>query len=841
MVQYTKTQVHSFILSLCIFLFLSRFPSLIAQSAPADTTKPGFYLLLRREDFLHTMVTKEKYLLSLTNSVASEMASRRSEGITLSDLGIQEVVPPEDVLLSEYEREMQYIVQLLDEIEILEREARKYVDFQVLEALSRVKIQVRQLIESSSFSAEMTAGAPKAVSDTGDEAGTKEEDNSGIGNANSILDLFEQWKYNRILEYKIKLTEYLFIRTRLLKSATPQQELRMFRRDLENALGNYAAGDLVLSRLQLNDLFDTFSNNRILDDVLYYASESAYGLNYLDEALNGYQKLVRKYPQSSFAARALVKMIYIYYIYDDFQKLSQTYSRLTGHAALDDEVMGTVSYLVGYAHFEIGAYADGIKALKNVAPKSTYFYPALYLSAACYSNIGQDDVAMNVYQNLVQRKVSDPNREVLSQIKNNALLKLGLISYEKGEPQKAIAYFNQVSENFKYYDLSLIGKAWSAYRSGRPGEALRNAEWLLRHSMLSSYAYEARVLAASSKQLLGHSEEAIYDLKQVFQVGLQAEQMESLSPEQKITLQSIQDIEKYQEKTFSERDLDMIKEIEQIRSFLQGTIPAPDTAQESELSDKLTEKIDMLDRLEGQARIKGDEETLNQIRRVRSGLIQTLEDHSLRSVGGRTAGIDDPLVQQMGVSEYFRYAFNSLLFGTLREKEQTRKNIKEAEELLGSAQATDQFDLALRMEVSQEELEDYYGRLNQYEIWLRENAPQEFRIDIDRWATFSGYGISNINFSRIKEKDRRIADISARIEILDRVFQAKRGALESRIQGLLKDVSLIEEQMRQEYERREEAERDKFFEKEYFDKRNQETSGGKLREKPETGTEKVKK
>ena len=169
---------------------------------------------------------------------------------------------------------------------------------------------------------------------------------------------------------------------------------------------------------------------------------------------------------------------------------------------------------------------------------------------------------------------------------------------------------------------------------------------------------------------------------------------------------------------------------------------------------------------------------------------------------------------------------------TVREKEQTRKDIRDVEQILRDARAQDQFTLAIQMELAREEFEDYFNTLNQHEVWLRENFPQDFRVELDQWATFSGYGISNINFQRIKECEDQIGQISATIDAVDYVFVSKKKDLENRIQGLLSDVAKIEEQMLEEASMREQMEKERFYKTEYFNRQRQEAAAGKLHEVP---------
>ena len=501
-----------------------------------------------------------------------------------------------------------------------------------------------------------------------------------------------------------------------------------------------------------------------------------------------------------------------------------------------------MAYLVGYSHFKQGNYSRALKAMIHISPGTVYFYPFLYLSGACYSNLGDDNSALSIYLRLIKEKNKGKVDPVLEQIKNNALLKLGLIYYELGDNQQAMYYFNQVSDDYKHYDLSLIGKAWSAYRAGKPGLALRDVEEVLKQSTMSSYSYEARVLAATSKELLGYSDEAIKDLKQVYDVRNKGDQIDRYSSQSLVSLQRSQETIEPGSSVVEGWDPELFDEINEIRRFLQKYSGIPgmyESGQEqsepglSESIDRLEQKIEAMDKLERQARESGADSQLEEIRKLRSDLIQALDENTVRSSFNGSMSSQDPLIQRMGMSEYLKYLFRSLLLKTLREKEKTRKDIERTEKLLEEAESQDQFRLRVKMEITRDELHDYYGKLNQYEVWLRENFPREFRVELDKWATFSGYGISNINFQRIKESDQRISRISQSIVSLDRVFSFKRKQLENRIQGLLADVATIENQMRLEAEQRKVKEMDKFFKAEYFNKQQREPNVGEIQEKPE--------
>ena len=451
--------------------------------------------------------------------------------------------------------------------------------------------------------------------------------------------------------------------------------------------------------------------------------------------------------------------------------------------------------------------------MRHIGTGTSYYYPSHYLSAACYSNLGDNQSAITIYQQLIEH-ISGSKNPMLNQIKNNALLKLGLIYFEDGQTQLAREYFRQVRMGSDSYDLSLLGNAWAAYQEGKPAEALQKVEELLSDNMISNYIYEARVLAASSKELLGQKEAALDDLRQVTNL----DKLNSGQPFSPVMVDPVQ----------FEKEKMLYREAKRIQKFLRGVDTESvrlDRADQTEFAgtqQQLQGEIENLDDLEVLAREK-NQPSLSKIRQIRSQMIETLQDHTLEGRAKETGRDDSPLIRQMGMTEYLKYLFRALLLETLSEKDQTKLDIETAIQLKKEALEASRFTISLHMEMRQEELEDYYDALNQYEVWLKENLPQEFNVEVDQWTSFSSYGISNINFNRIKEIDEQTVQIARIMASIDRVFQEKRIKLEERIQGLLSDVARIEAQMKVETNRRLERERESFFHNKYFNKQTKET------------------
>lgn len=810
----------------CLFLVIVLSSGLFADRIVDQDSESHFYHRLRSEDFMTMMIPKEKYLLGLVKNVSEELAERRAEGQTAADLGIDAIKSPKDVLMEDYDSEVQAMERLITQIENLEIQAKRRVDLDILQSLEQLKARLKSFlseeIKDLNVQHEKQAARMQTLpivethaSDTPPSFDNVDDPFSEETIASG--DLFEQWKYNRILDYKLRLAKYDFYRMKLRKNANTLQAKRMFQRLLQQTLQTYNSGDFELARLQLQDVIDHYANAYVLDDVMYFRCESAYALNRLDEALKGYQRLIATYPNSEYAAKALVKMIYIYYIYGDVNKQVDVYQRLLiRRSQIFPGTWGTVTYLVGYSQFKSGQFRAALETLDYVGTGSAYYYPAHYLSAACYSNLGENNSAIRIYQRLVS-EITTRKNPILHQLRNNALLKLGLIYYENGETGTARQYFNQVSSESGSHDLSLLGDAWAAYQEGRPAEALRSVEGLLNDNLLSNYVYEAQVLAASSKELLGQQEAALRDLRQVTDMKRRERGTQMRNSRGGFNSQQ------------NEKERELYQEAKRIQKFLRGDTEAIhlDRPAETEFAgtqQQLQNEINTLDQLESRALEDRQEGvSLSEIRQLRGEVIETLQDHTLDGRETPATRDDAPLIRQMGMTEYLRYLFRSLLLETISEKEQTKRDIEAAEQLRADAKMANKFKISLHMEIRKEELEDYYATLNQYEVWIRENLPQEFRIEVDQWTSFSSYGISNINFNRIKEIDERNAQISRILASINRVFQEKRIKLEKRIQRLLSDVSQIESQMEVEAKRRKEQDRDNFFDNKYFNRQVKES------------------
>ncbi|RKY82697.1 hypothetical protein DRQ07_00600, partial [candidate division KSB1 bacterium] len=277
----SKDKIIKLLLCIAVLIFISNHSLVFSQTDPQRNDETGsYYLQLKTSEFQKAMLPREKFLLDIAKNTSEELKTRQLEGKNTSNISLDEIVSPQKRIMEDYLAELDNVTALLDEISDLERKARQKVNFQVLEALSQLRERVKAIINGSinAFNPDNTEEKTKNKTDTPNstvQSESKSDKNLNI-NEPSPADIFEEWKYNRILEFKMKLSRWKLLRTKLLNSAGQTEYARMFRRAMRSALEHYQAGDLLTARLEFEDILNTYNKIRILDDLYYFSGEAAY-------------------------------------------------------------------------------------------------------------------------------------------------------------------------------------------------------------------------------------------------------------------------------------------------------------------------------------------------------------------------------------------------------------------------------------------------------------------------------------------------------------------------------------------------------------------------------------
>ena len=400
-------------------------------------------------------------------------------------------------LVQEYMKEAERVVEILKQIDLLSADTDPDSS-QVGDALVKTKFDLVQSIDRRIFAL------------MGYETANKYD-------GPTLSDYLKHWKAQKYSEYLSRLTQYRIFKQRLVRSAAAEERNRMLERDMSDALMNYAARDYDLSELQFKEIQKYYSEYYPnMDGVQFYLCEGNYARSYFDAAYAGYIDLAKQYPNSKYLARSYWKMMLISYTYGWKGKFYSYFDKLCQiPSSLSSEELSNAYYLAGYVYSSDQNFKKARRAIEKISEDSKYYHPGQYLLGIIFVNLDNYSKAKKIFTKLADAENypwTDLNSTML---RNDALIKLGYIHYQRGEFEKAVEIFNRVSKGYDKYDQSLIVQAWAKLKSGKYDESIDKVNVLFSNYVSSNYTYEALALSAHCKQILKKNDEAKKDLKYI--------------------------------------------------------------------------------------------------------------------------------------------------------------------------------------------------------------------------------------------------------------------------------------------------------------------------------------
>ena len=324
-------------------------------------------------------------------------------------------------------------------------------------------------------------------------------------------------KAERISDVKTKLSEYEIIRKNLIKNGLQFQTQRMIAQEINFALFNYVDGRYRVAEYQLMDILDSYQGNYtflLLCDTIWQ------NVDITEWPMNPPGKLIQTILTDSVATpyhtEALIRMMQLENMTGSSQKLLTYYDQIVNLDTLATEgVLSYAHYIAANKYFDRSQYTKARDILIKVPEKTQFYLPAQLLLGVVYTNLNDYDKAIPVFRDLTTRKNYPWTDLNVAHIRNTAMIRLGMIYYQRGSYALANSMFSEVSRGSEDYDAALIGQAWTNYNLGNPDASLERAHSLLKNYLSSNYTYEALSLSAHCKQLLQQPESALNSYRYV--------------------------------------------------------------------------------------------------------------------------------------------------------------------------------------------------------------------------------------------------------------------------------------------------------------------------------------
>lgn len=653
----------------------------------------------------------------------------------------------------------------------------------------------------------------------------------------TVSEIFKQWKARQIADYKARFTKYKIMKKRLLANSTPLEKNRMLARDLHSAFSSYMNGKYSLAESQFNvileDYGDFFTD---LDAIYFYRGESYYARRLLNKAVSDYEKVVSNYHDSSFMGEALFRLMLIYEKSGNLRKFYACYDQFKNQAnRISRPYRDRFNYLAGYVYLKNDNWNQAEEVLQQVSEDSRYYNLAQYLLGIVYANQGKLDQARPVFERLASQTNDSRTDVLLNFIRNNALLKLGYISYQQGDYKKALEYFNRVSPGFTGYDRSLLASAWTYFKEGEFDKTIEKVNQLFHDYRASDYTYEALVLAAHCKRLLNQQDEALKDLRYVANARKVLSLSQQYNEERKLVLQRLAEVQQLEEQILDYQDRALYRIAASIRNKLQDLLQqfqskgVAGTLLLDEFQDErqaIFRQIEELDQIIAKAETAGDQTAARRAYKQRERLIEALDNYQAdKSIRNINYFIDYPLATKESFIKYRKNILSEISQEMDLENKKLTHYLNQVQSLQEIAAYSPDLDAKLDLEILEEDLTQLQNNTSQLDAWVAENQVENIQTDFDRWADFSGFGMSDITFQTIQEKNKQLSDYASKIGLINKILIHKKEELEKKIAEYDEQVRKIEEKLHKEKIEQEKKEREKYFKEHYFETEEKENSG----------------
>ncbi len=664
-------------------------------------------------------------------------------------------------------------------------------------------------------------------------------------NKPTLEETFQIWRGARLADYETRAAEYAVMKKNLVGTGNAKERARMLERDLTDGLLNYAAERYRVTELQLEAVmqdYDRYFTN--WDAVMFYRAESFYARALYPTAYENYELLLRRYPESKFLGMAQLRLLTIAHTLKWEQPFFSYYERIdssaqaaaqqkskSGAPPIDSRIVERSRYLAGYYLLNLEKHAEAEKALALIPPASRYHFAAQYLRGIVQANLGNLASALQHFQYLAETEgpvtgltLTDPTTTL---IRNNALMRLGFIYYQRGELENAVRYFVKVSRGAENYDQTLIGLSWTYLKKGDLEKTITATGTVLGNYLSSNYQYEALVLSAHCRRLLEQPDKALENLRYVAHAHGVLELSKEYNVEREQILAQLGEVERMEKAALEHQDKQLYGIISEVRQSLMGMLYSFGYRSNtgdllvdafSEERQNIYRQLQQLDRLVAEARQSGLIDVERDAIERRNRLVRVLETYQAdRSIRNVNYFVDYPLATKESGAAHRRQIVLDLFKEMEAEQERLKQNLSTADRLISNPPAKRSVNIALDLKAVQDDFRNLKYRMDRFQTWLSTYSIDDVATDADHWADLSGFGMSDIAFQEINRRENKIGLYSQNISSIDNILRDRKTSLEQLLRDFDREMRKIEEELLNEQVRLDRLEHDTYFRNSYFD------------------------
>ncbi len=721
-----------------------------------------------------------------------------------------DVGPYSESDLSKYKEEAQKVLELTREINKAQQSTLGSED-------QRLRSTQKQLIES----------LDQSVFDLLVEAGYNREATP------TVSEFIKEWKAERLTDIKTRFTEYEIIWNELFYSGTSQERSRMFSAELKNALLNYSNGYYLAAEYQLLEILKRYQ--KYYDDltpVKFYIAEACIHRMAFDRSKGFLEQVISSTKPTSYKAEALVRMMQYENELGTTQNFFTYYQQILEQDSLSTaNVIDYANYLAANKFFENFMFEKAMDALKRIHADSEFYLPSQLLVAIIYTNFNDYTKAEPIFKQLAKKDTYPWSDIHTASIRNTALLKLGLIYYQRSEYTKAIYTLEEVSPGFSQLGEALIAQAWAYIQLGNFERAKQKAHDILRNFITSEYTYEALVLSAHCNRQLNQTDEALNDYRYVIRARGALERQKRYDDERIKSRVRIKSLNKMEDEALERKQETLYVEVDRIRTelneFLVRVQEKSDTGTQL-VQDYYDERIDVMQRLfelddvvEWAVR-EGRTDLAIKAAKQRQRLMLILQTfRSDQKIDNTSYIVDFPLAAKEAGSEYKESRYNIIFSDINLEKRRLQQALEKVNSYKHNSNS-DRLESKMEVEILEFDLNNLQDRVSKLHKLVSENEPSAVKTNLEHWSNLSGFGMMDIVYNQRKEKLHEIDTYATQLATVENLLMKRRTVIEKKLELFEQQIRQMQDKLLSRKIQLEQLERETYFENYYFETKEHE-------------------
>jgi len=639
-----------------------------------------------------------------------------------------------------------------------------------------------------------------------------------------IPQLVNEWKANQVTDYAVRLMRYRIIEESLLDNATPTQYRRMRARSLYDAYRNYALEEYELAKMQFDRVLQIYGSNFEDAPALYFdRGESLFAQKLYNDAEQDYLVLVSEYPDSKYLGLSFFRLLQMHERKPNRGNFYRFFSLMQSNRnRIDSQSLDKCFYLAGYVQLKDGDFSAAENSLNAVSPEFEQYWKSRLLLGVARTSQQKYAEVIDLFAEITETVPSG------SFIRDSGHLRLGYLYYERGEFEQALQHFERVSPTFANHAETLLSIAWTHLKLKNYDKTVDTIELLTKYYLDSEHIYEAQVLAAHARRLLDDTGGSQQHLRYVANARSALELSSRYNAERELVLDQLNTLDHLEKQALEQNDRGAFQVVDFYRTRLQ------DALQQFELHGargnfalenletertKILSQIEQLERLMAKAGESDDEEAFKVAQRQHERLVKALQLYDSDTASRRRSFfVDYPLATKEAVQRYRKEMLQELSTDLSQEQAQLNNVMTQVAMLqkeIGQNHTAVNADMQL--EVLNSEVFNLYERMQRLQAWTHENTATEVKTDFNRYADFSGFGMSDATFAAIQQKDKVLAKLSDYKNAIANLVIERKEYLRDRVRAHEAELRRLEKERQQERLEQEREERREYLQESYFD------------------------